>query len=316
VSATRAALVEGVLGGIARSVARLSPPARLRLGRALGFVAGSVLRIRRALVEAAMDRAGVASPAAMAPRMYAALGMGLAELLWLAAAPERDVDAAVAGVELDAGALAALDGALARGPVVLLASHTGNWELAAAAAARLLARRGRRLVVVAKPMRVRGVDMFVARVRARLGVRTLAPRGAIQGALRALASGEVVVTPIDQVPERAGHGLAVRFLRQEALADRAPATIAWRARATALVVAAHRSGAGRLRVEVLATAPPPHGAAPGRAWIDATTRSATAALEAFVQRAPEAWMWLHRRWRAPRAHGRRPEALVTSEEPG
>jgi KDO2-lipid IV(A) lauroyltransferase len=190
---------------------------------------------------------------------------------------------------------------MARGSVVLFATHTGNWELAAGAAARLLADRGKKLVVVAKPMHARGVDRFLARLRAALGVHVVPPQGAFSCARAALAAGDVVAMPIDQVPDRAEHGNPVGFLGAPALVDRAPATLAWRARATVLVVAAERDSNGH-RVRVLETIDPPDGSRSARkAWIDATTRTATVRLDAFVRRAPSSWLWLHRRWKAPRA---------------
>ena len=295
-------------------IARLPAAARVWLGRALGVVAGSVLRIRRALVESAMARAGVHDPATAAAEMYASLGQGLVELLWLAGAPASHRRAAVARVAIDDASADALGDACARGPVVLFASHTGNWELAAAAAAQLLSARGKRLAVVAKSMHARGVDAFLRRLRTNIGIDLVAPRGALASARRALASGDVVVMPIDQVPDGRPIGLSVPFLGEMAVTDRAPATLAWRMRATVLVVAAERTAGGH-RVRVLDVIdPPPVQERAARTWIDATTARATSRLERFVLRSPASWMWLHRRWRAPRARELPP--LVATRQAG
>ncbi len=225
--------------------------------------------------------------------MYASLGRGVFELLWLAGAGDaRRARAIEEHVTLDA---AALDRALARGPVVLCASHTGNWELAAAAAAKALAERGRRLVVVAKPFSSPGFDAFCTHLRARLGVGTIRPAGALAAARRALAGGACVALPIDQVPDRATHAIEARFLGATALVDRAPAVLARRAAASMLVVAGSRAGSAH-RVEVLAVLDPPR----SHGDVARAATCATAALEGFVRRDPAAWMWLHRRWRAPR----------------
>jgi KDO2-lipid IV(A) lauroyltransferase len=291
---------------LAAVVGRLPHAVRDRLGVGVGWFAGSVLRIRRSLVEAAMARAGVREPATIAARMYRDLGRGVFELLWLAGTSPNARATAVSRVTLEEDAVRTLDDAVARGPVILFASHTGNWELAAAAAAQRLGARGKRLAVVAKAMHARGVDAFLARLRERFSIRVVPPRGALTSTRQALAAGDVVVMPIDQVPDRAAHGVPVRFLQQDALADRAPATLAWRARATVLVVAAERGGDGH-RVRVLDMISPPSldAATNARDWIRETTARATSALEAFVERSPEAWLWLHRRWRSPRSrtHG-------------
>lgn len=309
---------DALLRAVAAAIARLPAGALAPLGALLGWVAGSALRIRRSLVEAAMERAGVDDPRATAGAMYRELGHGLVELLWIAGAAASRREALIARVAIDDEALRALDDAIARGPVVLFASHTGNWELAAAAAARRLRASGRGLVAVGKSIHARGVDAFVARLRASLGVRVVPPVGALAAVKRALAAGDVVVMPIDQVPDRREHGSIVRFLGEAALADRAPATAAFRARATVLVVAAERARREH-RVRLLDVAPPAVASrAEGSAarWIDEATARASARLEAFVLRSPASWLWLHRRWRAPLAD-RTPRArLVAGGEPG
>jgi KDO2-lipid IV(A) lauroyltransferase len=257
------------LRAIAALVSLLPWRATTPLGRTLGFLAGSVLRIRRSHVEASLARIGARGAAAM----YASLGIGVFELLWLAGASKARRDAVLdRHVRLDV---------IPDGPIVFCASHTGNWELAAAAAARV-----RPLFVVAKPFTSSGFDAFVARLRDLLGVRTIHPDGAMKAALAALADGAIVVMPIDQVPDRRARAHVDRapFLGADAHVDRAPFVVARRAKAKALVTVARRDGT-RHEVRIL-------GAADGPA-------AATAVLDRFVRAHPECWMWLHRRWRRP-----------------
>lgn len=230
-----------------------------------------------------MVRAGVDAPGLHASRMYRELGIGLVQLLRANAAPAPRA----AGVDAAGVDTAALDTA---GPLVIFASHTRNWELAAAGAAKHLATRGRALHVVAKPMHSAFFDRVLRRIRARLGVRVIAPAGALAHASAAVARGDVVAMPIDQVPDLEAHGLWLDFLGAPALVDRAPATVAWRMRATVLVVAGG---------EVLDVIPPPSEGEPAKAWVRAATARATAALERFVRAEPASWMWLHRRWKRP-----------------
>lgn len=231
-----------------------------------------------------MVRAGLA-PAPDA--MYASLGDGVVELLDLSV---RDPSPRIDAVELEEALLAEL---AMPGPVVFLASHTGNWELGAAALAR-----HRRLHIVAKRISSRGFDAFMAQLRTRLGIHVIPPAGALAAARTALREGGAVALPIDQVPDREAHALRVPFLGAEALVDRAPATLAVRAGARMLVVAAEREeGVHRIRL-LGALAPEPEETA--RRTIDRTTREATRLLDAFVRARPGGWLWLHRRWRAPR----------------
>jgi lauroyl/myristoyl acyltransferase len=149
---------------------------------------------------------------------------------------------------------------------------------------------------------MRGVNAFCTDLRRAAGLRILPPRGALASGCAAIAGGDVVAMPIDQVPDEPRHAVLGSFLGERALLDRAPAALAARAGATLLVVAAERDGMGQ-RLRVLGSFAAPRRAGP--TWIAETTREATALLDAFVRRSPSSWLWLHRRWR-----------LVASQERG
>jgi KDO2-lipid IV(A) lauroyltransferase len=245
------------------------------------------LRIRRAQVEAAMKRAGVARPAQEARAMYGALGAGAVELLALS----RD-HGVLANVAVDAASRERWSEAVrARRGVVLAASHTGNWDLAACAIAREI-----ELVVVTKHLSAGSLDAFWQKTRAARGVHLVDAGGAIAVAREAIARGAAVAIMIDQVPVARRHALEVDFLGAAAFVDRTAATIAATTGAPLLVTAAERTTTGHL-LHVLAVLEPPRRGR--RAWIDGATRDATRALERFVLAHPRDWLWLHRRWRAP-----------------
>lgn len=308
-----------LLRALASVAALLSWGALARAGAALGWLAGSVLRIRRAAVVSAMTRAAVDEPEEQARAMYAGLGAGVMEMLCLAgSSPEARAEALRRHVVLDDALDEALRQACARGPVVLAASHTGNWELVAYRAAQHFAERGRGLSVVVKAQSVGAFDAFCTELRRACGLTLLAPRGALAEAKRRLAAGDVVAMPIDQVPDRVEHGVPVPFLGAPALADRAPAALARAAGATLIVTAGSREG-GTQRIHLLAelAAEGQRDAPPG-VWIARATRESSAALEAFVRARPSSWLWLHRRWRAPLAGSspRRAGSLVATGHPG
>ena len=311
-------MLRRVLDLLARVVAPLSWEALACAGAVLGWLAGSVLRIRRSAVETAMGRARVPDPRGVAASMYRGLGTGVFELLWLAGVRAERREAAVREhVQLDDDFAVALHEACERGPVVLAASHTANWELAAFGAAQALAAQGRRLAVVVKPQSVGAFHAFCTHLREACGLVLIAPVGAFGVARRSLAAGDVIAMPIDQVPGRARHGVAVPFLGAQALADRAPAALARATGATLLVVATSREGR-RQRLHLLAELPPHgRGESTANAWITNATRESTRVLDAFVNADPASWLWLHRRWRAPLEVGGEPPApLVVPPVPG
>jgi KDO2-lipid IV(A) lauroyltransferase len=256
------------------------------LGALLGWLAGSVLRIRRAHVEASMRIAGVAAPSRQARAMYRALGTSVFEFLWMAVRGQ----AALSNVTTEPASRALWEEALAGGRgVVVAASHTGNWDLSACAIAREV-----ELLVVTKRLRVRWLDRFWQSTRARLGVRLADAAGAIGHAREVLSRGGAVAMMIDQVPARS-HGVAVTFLGQLAHADRGPAAVAAASGAPLVVATGRRDRSGRHVLHVLdVRTPPPR---PTRAWIDESTRWATRELERFVLAHPDQWLWMHRRWK-------------------
>jgi KDO2-lipid IV(A) lauroyltransferase len=260
------------------------------LGRGVGWLAGSVLRIRRAHVEEAMVAAGVEEPARQARAMYAALGRSALEFLWLA----RRGEAAVGHVVVDPSAQAEWRAALAEGKgVVLAASHTGNWDLAACAMARDV-----ELLVVTKRLSNASVDHFWQTTRAGRGVHLAGARGALGSARAVLRRGGAVAMMIDQVPASSRHAVEADFLGRPALADRGPAALAASTGAPLVVAAARYQGAGTHVLHVLQViTPPPR---PTVAWIAEATVAATRALDGFVRAHPSQWLWMHRRWkRAP-----------------
>jgi KDO2-lipid IV(A) lauroyltransferase len=260
------------------------------LGGLLGWLAGSVLRIRRGHVEASMLQAGLAGVRGHARTMYRALGISAVEFLWLAARGER----ALAHVGFDAGAGEWLAEARAHGRgVVLAASHTGNWDLAACALAREL-----ELLVVTKHLRIGWLDRFWQSTRAVRGVRLVGEHGALKAARDTLRRGGAVAMMIDQAPgdsRSRRRATAVDFLGRRCWADRAPAALAAASGAPLVVAASRRDPDGGHRLCVLDVVLPPSRAT--RAWIEDATTRATLALERFVRVYPDQWLWLHRRWK-------------------
>lgn len=249
----------------------------LSWGRLLGFLAGSVLRIRRRHVDESMAIAGV--PARAAARMYRGLGYALAELFWFGGR-RRDVLEHAVFHEGDAAKLRAL---LAEGPVVFAGAHTGNWELASFRLAHEAP-----LAVLAKAQHWAPGNGFIDGLRASYGVQVLRTLDAAAAAVR---SGRSVVLVTDQVPARPRDGEVVPFLGRPARVDRSPAALAARSRRPMVVVAARREGRRQV-IHVLGVLTPR-----GSADVAAATREATRLLGAFVMAHPDAWMWLHRRWK-------------------
>lgn len=255
------------------------------LGSLLGWLAGSVLRIRRAHVEASMRAAGIDDASLHARRMYASLGRSAVELLAIAAWGGRGPH-----VPIEEPSRTVWRDALAQGRgVVVAASHTGNWDGAACAVARDV-----ELLVVTKHLSVRWLDRLWQSTRARQGVHLADAAGAMSCARHTLRRGGAVAMMIDQVPGSPRHAVLTEFLGQPAWTDRAPAALAASTGAPLVVAASRRDGDGQVLCVLDVIHPPRR---PTRAWIDEATRRATAALDRFVRAHPSQWLWMHRRWK-------------------
>jgi KDO2-lipid IV(A) lauroyltransferase len=222
--------------------------------------------------------------------MYRALGISAVELLWLGA----DGKALPAErTTIDPASREAWSSVLARGRgVVIAASHTGNWDLAACAIAREV-----ELVVVNKRLSIRSLDHFWRSTRMAHGVGLAGARDALRRARDVLRRRGAVAMVIDQVPDKRRHAIDVPFLGRPALVDRSPAALAAVARVPLVVAASRRDERGNHVLYVLDVRIPPERAAARRSWVHDTTVAATRALETFVRAHPAQWLWLHRRWK-------------------
>jgi KDO2-lipid IV(A) lauroyltransferase len=271
-------------------------------GAGLGWFVGSLLRVRRAHVDEAMRAASIVDVRGEARAMYRSLGTSAMELLYMA----RRGGEATAHAAFDPASEARWRAALGRGRgVVLAASHTGNWDLAACRLARDV-----ELLVVTKRLSVRALDAFWQSTRAARGVTLADARGALARARAVLGRNGAVAMMIDQVPSQARHAIEAEFLGRRALVDRAPAALAAACRVPLVVAASRREADGRHVLVVLGVIEPP--ARPSRRWVQEATVTATDRLAEFVRARPGQWLWLHRRWRAIDP-GREPRRALVDE---
>jgi len=268
------------------------------VGAWLGLLAGTVLRIRRRHVEASLRAAGIQEPTRVARAMYASLGTGLCELLWIAGRPRAALDGCW---RLADGAAERFEDAARRGRGVIVATaHLGNWDLAACATARWRAGStagvAERLLVVTKRLSWRALDRTWQCLRAERGVELVDVRGALGSVRAALAAGGAVAMLVDQAPERTSGVAVFPFLGSPARHDLAPAVLAARTGAPIVVAASHRAPTGEHVLDVLEVVEPPPPRASRAAVVEAMQRVATA-IERAVRARPEQWLWLHRRWK-------------------
>ncbi len=281
----------------------------LGLGGALGVLAGTVLRIRRGTVDRNLETAfpdrAPSWRARVARDSYRHLGREAVATFRLAHLSDEDVRARVRvrGVEKLREALESGRGA------VVVTGHLGNWELGGAGVACL----GIPIEGVAARQANPRFDRRLVAARRRLGMGVLRKGEAVREGIRALREGRVVALVGDQNARRAG--IFVDFFGKPASTARGPALLALRA-GTPLVLGictATEGGAARYEVVLEPVAEPREGDLTGR--VRALTEAHTAGLERHVRRAPEQYMWQHKRWktRPPEETGSQRERVGTEE---
>jgi KDO2-lipid IV(A) lauroyltransferase len=263
-------------GGLLRLYARLAPSRRRILAE----------NIRHAFP--GMDAAHIAR---LAGDSAAWLGAAFVEFLQVSSMSEAEIRdrVRVAGEE---NLLAAR--ALGRG-VFLLSAHFGGWELGAIRAGLI----GETISPVVRPLDNPRLEEELARRRTRFGNRLIAKRDAARDILRALHERRTVAILVDQnvLPREA---VFVPFFGR--LAATTPALALFQLKTDAPVVPAfvRPEGGGRYVLELGKPILAEEFRAPGRER-DETIRRATArymeVTEEVVRSKPEAWLWMHNRWR-------------------
>ena len=171
-------------------------------------------------------------------------------------------------------------------PVLILTGHCGNWELLAAT----INCRGLGMAVIARRANDPRLGSPLLRLRERFGTRTInrSEPGASRKLLIALRDGGALGMLIDQ--DTPVKGVWVPFFGRPAYTPVGAAEIALKRDAGVVPSFIARQADGRHRAvfqPALDLPPDPTEA----------TALMTAAIESWIRRHPEQWVWMHRRWR-------------------
>ena len=279
---------------LARAVAGSLPErAASTMGAWLGWLAGTVFRVRRRVVDSNLSRVfpdrSAVWRAEVARQSYRHLGRVAVSTFRLSRlTPDRVVALTeFEGVELLEEVASEGNGA------VLLTGHFGNWEIGGAA----VACRGFPMDVVIRPQNNPLFDTVLTHARERIGMNLVPRAHSTRILLRSLREGRMVGMLADQNARQAG--VMVEFFGISASTARGPALLSLRTGAPMLLGVAFHDPASevpyRLLVERIT--------APRTGDLDADIRALTSAharaLERYVRRAPEQYLWQHRRWPPP-----------------
>ena len=287
-----------------RGLLRVLPESwALGFGELLGWLAGSVFRVRRGVVDDNLLHAFPERDASWRRRIarasYAHLGRESVAMFRLGKHTREWVEAAteVEGLEPLAAAVAEGTGG------IVVTGHLGSWEMGGAA----IAVRGMPVDAVALAQANPLFDRDLVVTRERLGMAVVRRGDATRAVLRSLRSGRVPALVADQNARR--ESLFVPFFGRLAATFRGPALFALRTGAPLFVGLCLRSSRRPQRYRVVIR----RVTAPVSGDLDQDVRRLTeawvAALEEGVRSAPEQYFWQHKRWK------KRPPAEAETESP-
>ncbi|MFP3948337.1 MAG: lysophospholipid acyltransferase family protein [Longimicrobiales bacterium] len=277
-------LVTGIVG-------LLPEGAALAVGGFLGWLRGSVLRIRRSVVDRHLEMAYPDRSEAWRRRVarasYRHLGRESVAMLRMSALDRDDL---VARTRVEG--LEAVQHALERGRgIVFVTGHLGNWEIGGAA----VAARGVPVAAVALRQGNPLFDRDLVRTREELGMRVIYKIDAPRSVLRTLNAGGTVALVADQNPIRGG--IPVEFFGREANTARGPAVLALRSGAPVFLGVALRTEGGDHDYDVTLREVPVEPSGDLEDDVHRLVQAYTVLLETAIREAPEQYFWHHRRWK-------------------
>ncbi|MEM8959977.1 MAG: lysophospholipid acyltransferase family protein [Acidobacteriota bacterium] len=286
----RSFALPSIIGLLVQSLSRCSWRRAQRFGPVIGRLAWRWSRRDRertlAHLEMAFPELDPRYRLWLAKASFAHLGTNIAEILHLLGRPvgEACKHFDVEGVEIFAQLREA------GRPALVLTGHCGNWEMIPS----LRYSHDVTIRALARGHDDPSLRDIIERLRDHLGTVNL-PRGSRRASremLRALRQGGVIGVLIDQ--DIATDGVWVPFFDHPAHTTTAPATLALKLGAAVVPVFDERLLDGRHRVVVHPVMDLPDDPV-------AATAAMTEVVEAQIRRAPEQWVWLHRRWRRQQA---------------
>ena len=189
------------------------------------------------------------------------------------------------------------------GPLIMLTGHFGNWEMAG----YLFGVFGFPPNSVARTLDNPYLDDFLRSFRERTGQKMIPKNGGYDQMLDVLRTGGILSFLADQ--DAGQRGLYVDFFGRPASTHKAIALLAIEHNAPVVVGYARRIGPGfRYEVGCDSIIEPSE-------WADSPdavrllTQRYTSALESYIRKNPEQYLWLHRRWK----HQPKPKASAKAK---
>lgn len=173
--------------------------------------------------------------------------------------------------------------------VILATGHLGNWELAG----RYISRHFKTAVVIRK-QRNRLFNDYTNKLREKYDIKLIYTKNALREMVKAFGQGYIVCLLMDQNAGR--RGVLTDFLGKPASTFVGPAKLAIKYNIPIVPAAAIRTEHDRHLFyfdDIISSA----GYDKSLSGVTVLTQRISKEIEKYIQRYPEQWFWVHRRWR-------------------
>lgn len=176
--------------------------------------------------------------------------------------------------------------------MIFVLGHFGNWELLG----RIAADHGLKITAVGRLIKNKGVDRFIREKRTGSGLDILGKRGSAKELLKVLSEDKSIAILIDQYAGRRGE--FVDFFGIPTSTTPSPAILALRTDIPVIPAFIVRDGRNKHKIVI---EPSIEITKTGNITEDvhSNTQKIIQPLEDYVNKYPEQWWWVHRRWREP-----------------
>lgn len=177
--------------------------------------------------------------------------------------------------------------------ILCLGAHVGNWELIPA----VLSLLGYPPYMIARPLDCKPLDIFISKLRTWHGGGIIVKKSSMRTVLKSLKRGKLVGILLDQYASRID-GVFVDYFGRPARTNKGLALLALKTDAPVVPIFLVRNDAHYKmwcapEVPLIKTGDKARD-------VKANTQQYTKIIESAVQKYPDQWFWVHRRWKTER----------------
>ena len=220
-------------------------------------------------------------------RIFQHFGITIVELLQMACFSKQDLVSTVhiKGSKNITEAIAGQKG------IIFISAHLGNYEMAWQFVPCYLEMQ---MAGVAKKLRNARLNRLIHGIRTRFGNRIIYKKGALPEMMQTLRQGAMVAILMDI--SRRFDGVEVNFFGRRATATPAAALLSLRCKSPIIPAFCHRTAQGKLIVEIESPVEMQR-TKDLRIDLQTNTQRITDRVERAIQRYPEQWNWMLKRWK-------------------